>query len=296
MPGSASLVRAAEMIDFELTDETAPDPADRARLRRGRDPAAHPRVGRGRRGPSRGLREDGRARASWARRSPRRTAAAGPTTSRSRCCARSSSGPTRRSASSRASTSASNSLALLQWGTEAQRQRWLVPQARGEKLATFGLTEPGVGHRRGEPPVDRPTRRRRLRPERPEDLDLPRGHRGPLPRLRDGRPREGLAGHHGVPRRARHVKGLTTGTLHGKLGHPGGEHRAAHLRGPVRARRAAARRGGRGVPDRDERDRPGPVHGRRRGGRPCAGVPGRVGAVRARAARRSARRSAGTSS
>src|SRR5436190_16094229 len=38
-----------------------------------------------------------------------------------------------------------NSLALLQWGTEEQRNRWLVPQARGEKLATFGLTEPGVG-------------------------------------------------------------------------------------------------------------------------------------------------------
>jgi len=38
-----------------------------------------------------------------------------------------------------------NSLALLQWGTEDQRQRWLVPQARGEKLATFGLTEPGAG-------------------------------------------------------------------------------------------------------------------------------------------------------
>src|SRR6185295_7308433 len=38
-----------------------------------------------------------------------------------------------------------NSLALLQWGTEEQRQRYLVPQARGEKLATFGLTEPGVG-------------------------------------------------------------------------------------------------------------------------------------------------------
>jgi glutaryl-CoA dehydrogenase (non-decarboxylating) len=38
-----------------------------------------------------------------------------------------------------------NSLALLQWGTEEQRQRWLVPQAIGEKLATFGLTEPGVG-------------------------------------------------------------------------------------------------------------------------------------------------------
>jgi glutaryl-CoA dehydrogenase (non-decarboxylating) len=38
-----------------------------------------------------------------------------------------------------------NSLALLQWGTEDQRRRWLVPQAKGEKLATFGLTEPGVG-------------------------------------------------------------------------------------------------------------------------------------------------------
>jgi len=38
-----------------------------------------------------------------------------------------------------------NSLALLQWGTEEQRQRWLVPQARGDKIATFGLTEPGVG-------------------------------------------------------------------------------------------------------------------------------------------------------
>src|SRR5438034_1255853 len=38
-----------------------------------------------------------------------------------------------------------NSLALLQWGSEEQRQRWLVPQARGERLATFGLTEPGTG-------------------------------------------------------------------------------------------------------------------------------------------------------
>lgn len=38
-----------------------------------------------------------------------------------------------------------NSLTLMQWGTEEQKQHWLVPQARGEKLATFGLTEPGVG-------------------------------------------------------------------------------------------------------------------------------------------------------
>ncbi|MGH2483845.1 MAG: acyl-CoA dehydrogenase family protein [Candidatus Limnocylindria bacterium] len=38
-----------------------------------------------------------------------------------------------------------NSLTLLQWADEAQKQRYLVPQARGEKLATFGLPEPGVG-------------------------------------------------------------------------------------------------------------------------------------------------------
>ncbi len=38
-----------------------------------------------------------------------------------------------------------NSLALLQWGTEEQKQRWLTPQALGQKLATFGLTEPNAG-------------------------------------------------------------------------------------------------------------------------------------------------------
>jgi glutaryl-CoA dehydrogenase (non-decarboxylating) len=38
-----------------------------------------------------------------------------------------------------------NSLALLQWATEEQKQRWLVPQALGQKIATFGLTEPNAG-------------------------------------------------------------------------------------------------------------------------------------------------------
>lgn len=38
-----------------------------------------------------------------------------------------------------------NSLALMQWGTEEQKERFLVPQARGEKIACFGLTEPGAG-------------------------------------------------------------------------------------------------------------------------------------------------------
>ena len=38
-----------------------------------------------------------------------------------------------------------NSMALLQWGTEDQKQRFLVPQAQGEKYAAFGLTESGAG-------------------------------------------------------------------------------------------------------------------------------------------------------
>src|SRR5437870_2728628 len=38
-----------------------------------------------------------------------------------------------------------NSLALLRYATEEQKQRWLAPQARGEKIACFGLTEPAAG-------------------------------------------------------------------------------------------------------------------------------------------------------
>jgi len=38
-----------------------------------------------------------------------------------------------------------NSLTLLTWGTEEQKQRWLVPQARGDKAATFAITEPSAG-------------------------------------------------------------------------------------------------------------------------------------------------------
>jgi len=38
-----------------------------------------------------------------------------------------------------------NSLALLQWGTEEQKQKYLVPQATGQKIATYGLTEPAAG-------------------------------------------------------------------------------------------------------------------------------------------------------
>jgi glutaryl-CoA dehydrogenase (non-decarboxylating) len=38
-----------------------------------------------------------------------------------------------------------NSLTLLKYAGEELKQRYLVPQAKGEKLACFGLTEPGAG-------------------------------------------------------------------------------------------------------------------------------------------------------
>ncbi|WP_313894262.1 acyl-CoA dehydrogenase family protein [Psychrobacillus sp.] len=38
-----------------------------------------------------------------------------------------------------------NSMTLMQWGTEEQKQKYLVPQAKGEKIGAFGLTEPGAG-------------------------------------------------------------------------------------------------------------------------------------------------------
>ena len=37
------------------------------------------------------------------------------------------------------------SLPLLTWGNEQQKQRYLVPAAKGEKIGTFGLTEPAAG-------------------------------------------------------------------------------------------------------------------------------------------------------
>jgi glutaryl-CoA dehydrogenase (non-decarboxylating) len=38
-----------------------------------------------------------------------------------------------------------NCLSLLTWGTEDQKKRYLIPQAQGKKIATYGLTEPAAG-------------------------------------------------------------------------------------------------------------------------------------------------------
>jgi len=38
-----------------------------------------------------------------------------------------------------------NSLSLMQWATEAQKEKYLVRQAMGERIATYALTEPNAG-------------------------------------------------------------------------------------------------------------------------------------------------------
>ena len=70
-----------------------------------------------------------------------------------------------------------NSLTLLAWGTEAQKQKYLVPQAQGTLIASYGLTEPAAGSdARGIQTTAEKTRRS-LRAERREDVDLARRRR-----------------------------------------------------------------------------------------------------------------------
>src|SRR5207344_1868095 len=110
-----------------------------------------------------------------------------------------------------------NSLTLLQWGTEDQRQRFLVPQAKGEKLATFGLTEPGVGTDAGN---------LQTTARRDGDEYVLNGHKiwisladiadhvlvfATVDKARRHKGITAFVVERGMP-------GLTTGTLHGKLG------------------------------------------------------------------------------
>ena len=111
-----------------------------------------------------------------------------------------------------------NSLALLQWATEEQKQRWLTPQAHGEKLGTFGLTEPNAGSDAGSIEIDRRPRRRLLRPQRRQDVDLAGRRRRSLPRLRQHRPLARSTTGLTAFMLERGMAGFTTGTIKGKLG------------------------------------------------------------------------------
>ena len=188
-----------------------------------------------------------------------------------------------------------NSLSLLRYATEEQKQRWLAPQAKGEKLACFGLTEPGAG---SDVAAMKTTARREgdvYVLERPEELDLVRDRRRPRARLREDRPGRGAQGDHRVRAREGHA-GLHRARHRAQARHLGRLDGRAVLRGRRGAGREHDRRGGPGLRDRDVRARPGPLHGRgRRVRRRSARASSGRSPTRA-SARRSARRSAATSS
>ena len=66
---------------------------------------------------------------------------------------------------------------IAMFGTEAQKQRYLVPLARGEKIGAWGLTEPTAGSDAGGTQTRAPARGRRLGAQRREDVHHPRPRR-----------------------------------------------------------------------------------------------------------------------
>ena len=156
-----------------------------------------------------------------------------------------------------------NSLSLLRYGSEEQKQRYLVPQARGEKLACFGLTEPAAG---SDVASMKTTARRE------GDTYLLNGSKNWISyaSVADHQlvfaktdPGGQAQGDLGVRRRARLERRLDPG--HREQARDLGRlDRRALLRERRGAGREPARRGGPGVRDRDVRARPGPLHRRRR--------------------------------
>ena len=192
-----------------------------------------------------------------------------------------------------------NCLTLLTWGTEDQKQRYLVPQAQGTKIAGYGLTEPGAGSDARAIQTTAVKKGDRYVLNGEKTLDLARRRRRQLPRHRLDRSREEEAArpvrHERLHRRA-HVQGILERADEGEVGHPRRQHRLlqdGRRRGaggePARASRA---RGSRSRCSRSTRGAsPSPP------ARPAdSRLPRRQREVRARSARRSASRSASTSS
>ena len=96
-----------------------------------------------------------------------------------------------------------NSLSLLKYGTEEQKQRYLVPQAKGEKLGCFGLDRARRGLRRRRDARFSAREGRGVPAQRPENLDLVRRRRRHGAGVRENRSGRGSQGHHRVPDRAR---------------------------------------------------------------------------------------------
>ena len=215
----------------------------RARDARLRDRAAAPRT------PTSGRRPSGsptRCSAGWPRpatwgcASTRPTAAPG-TRWPPRCSSRSS--PAAGRAGSRpgsAPTPGSRCRRSSAFGTEEQKQRYLVPGLRGRARGRAGHHRARRGLRRRRPAHPRPPRRRRLGGQRSQDVHHRRraGRRARLPRC--GPRRRGRPSGHLVPARSRRATASTREpAAQARLARLG--HRRDRLRRRVRARGEPAR-------------------------------------------------------
>ena len=156
-----------------------------------------------------------------------------------------------------------NSLSLLRYASEDQKLRWLTPQARGEKLACFGLTEPGAG---SDVAAMRSTARRE------GDVYVLNGQKNWISyatvadhALVFAKTDPG-AGHKGITAflLEKGAKGFTSRDQEHKLGIWAGSTGELFFENVEVPRREPDRRGGSGVRDRDVLARPGSVHGRGR--------------------------------
>ena len=153
-----------------------------------------------------------------------------------------------------------NSLSLLKYGTEEQKQRWLTPQAKGEKLACFGLTEPGAG---SDVAAMRSTARRE------GDVYVLNGQKNWISYATVAdhalvfAKTDPAAGHKGISAFVleKGMKGFTAQRHRAQARHLGRLDRRAVLRERRGAGREPDRRGGAGLRDRDALARPG--HGSR---------------------------------
>ena len=133
---------------------------------------------------------------------------------------------------------------LLVFGTEEQKRRWAVPILRGDMTAALGMSEPDAGSGPRRPADPGGARRRPLRRERPEGVDLGCARRRLHPGVRAHRPRRPQAQGHELPGGPHRQPGLTRRPF-GSIGEP---RRARLQRGVLRRRRGAGREPDRRAP------------------------------------------------
>ena len=176
-----------------------------------------------------------------------------------------------------------NCLTLLSWGTEDQKQRYLVPQAQGQKLATYGLTEPAAGSDvRGIQTVAVKKGDRYVLSGEKMWISLADVADNFLVfawtdiEKKKQRDPSGLSAF--IVERA--IQGVLERHAQGEVGHPRGEHRLLQDGRRRGAGGEPGRQAGRRVQDRDVRARSGPLHRRRRRNRAHSRLPRREREIR----------------